>query len=83
MKPLPGQITIVEVTVPPWVKCFKTCRHFDSHPEFRPDTFPGTDILRCTYSMKGTGTSGAELWTEVSDNRVEMYCRKYESGCPV
>ena len=30
MIPIPGQMTLERITTPPWVECFKTCRHFDS-----------------------------------------------------
>ena len=78
MIPIPGQMSMPRITTPPWVECFKTCRHFDSHPEWLPDRFPYTQIRRCTYHMQGSGTSGAEFWAENSGGIVEMYCRKYE-----
>lgn len=80
IRQIPGQMSLTTITTPPWVKCFKTCRHFDSHPEWPPDRFPGDPKQkRCTYHMKGYGTSGGEFWQERdSAGIVEMYCRQYE-----
>ena len=83
MKIAPGQIGLAVIVTPPWPKCFKTCRHFDTHPEYPPDTFPCTKARRCTYHMKDTGTSGDEFWQETWANVVEMYCQKYERRCAV
>lgn len=75
---IPGQVSLAMITTPPWGKCFKTCKHFDAHPEYPPDTFPLTNTKRCTYHMAGEGSSGKEFWLENVDNVTEMYCRKYE-----
>lgn len=78
MNHIPGQLSIADLGTPPWPECFKSCAHFDSHPEFPPDMFPISTMKRCTYHMKDTGTSGEEFWIEVTDNISEMYCKKYE-----
>lgn len=65
---------------PPWVECFKTCKHFDSHPDWPPDHFPGApDVKRCTYCDHKYGTSGEQFET-IDEGRgyIDMYCVHYE-----
>ncbi len=74
-----GQISLMSVLIPPWIECFKTCRHFDSHAEFPPDQFPVPGkIKRCTYCLHN-GTGGEEMLLEETEkNTIEMYCLYYE-----
>jgi len=74
-----GQLDLFSMMETPlWETCFKTCRHFDSHPEWKPDTFPGTRIRRCTYHMHEFGTSGKQFKGVFKDDVWEMYCIYYE-----
>lgn len=76
---IPGQISLLEITQPPWIHCFKTCKHFDSHPDFPPDHFAWPpDMLRCTYCDHEYGTSGKQFRHTSVDHRVEIYCVHYE-----
>ena len=68
------QLTMFPMT-PEWPLCFRTCRHFHDSP---PDYFPCTRHRRCTAHMIGYGTSGLEFWTEVTNNTVRMFCKRYE-----
>jgi len=77
---IPGQLSLFEfmpeiIPQPPWVECFKMCKHFDSHQEWMPDFFPGQQgVKRCRYCDKGYGTSGKQFWLEGG----HMYCKNWE-----
>lgn len=76
-----GQLDLFAMMETPlWEICFKTCRHFDSHPEWKPDLFPGTRIRRCTYCLHEHGTSGKQFKSELKNNTWEMRCIYYEEG---
>lgn len=85
MKVMPGQMTLFEyapeiIPPPEWVKCFKTCKHFDSHPDFMPDYFPGNRrVKRCNY-CDHEGTSGKQFKMELINGICHMYCKYYEYG---
>ena len=65
---------------PFWPKCFETCKHFDSHPEYPPDLFAWPpDKKRCTYCNHEHGTSGKQFkWEHITAQTVDMYCIYYE-----
>lgn len=76
---IPGQISLLEVTQPPWPKCFQSCRHFDSHPDFLPDHFPWPpDMRRCTYCDHEYWSSGKQFRMTSVNNIAHMYCIYYE-----
>jgi len=70
-----------EVMPPPeWEKCFDTCRHFDSHPDYKPDCFPGyPNHKRCSY-CDHEGTSGKQFKLKCINNIWHMWCKYYEYG---
>ena len=78
MKQQLGQISFFEIIQPEWQECFKSCKHFDSHPDFMPDLFPSTNIKRCQYCDHQYGSSGKQFRIEVENNKCHMYCVHYE-----
>ena len=71
-----GQVSLFK---PPWIECFKTCKYFDSHPEWPPDTFPlPSDMKRCMYCDHQYGTSGKQFRMIYEGRSIEMYCVHYE-----
>ena len=78
-----GQMTLFEyapdVFRPEWEDCFRTCKHFDSHPEYMPDYFPASRRKRCNY-CDHEGTSGKQFILKRINNIWHMWCRYYEYG---
>ena len=69
-----------DVMRPEWEQCFKTCKHFDSHPDYPPDYFPGNrKHKRCNY-CDHEGTSGKQFEMKLVDNTWHMFCKFYEYG---
>lgn len=72
-----GQTTLLPPFFP---KCQETCKHFDSHPEWKPDRFAWPpDKRRCTYCNHEYGTSGKQFKFEnITEYTSDMYCIYYE-----
>ena len=79
-----NQITLFDICPtlllqPRWIDCFAQCRHFDSHPGWEPDYFPGTKLRRCRYCNHRYGTSGKQFWEETDQHgTIQMYCKHFE-----
>ena len=77
------QLTLIDIVPedmpkPEYPRCFKWCRHFDTHPDYQPDYFPGTKEKRCTYDLCGYGTSGKQFYTKLINNIWHMWCKNFE-----
>lgn len=73
------QLSLFQVMTPPWIECFQLCRHFDSHPEWQPDTFPWPpDMKRCRYCDHEYGTSGKQFYMKQINGSIEMFCVHFE-----
>lgn len=78
-----GQMAIAQwmpsaIPKPEWVMCFRQCRHFDTHPDFLPDFFPGTRESRCRYCDHKHGTSGDQFKLKTDRGVVRMFCIHFE-----